>query len=240
MTLWKPALAIAAFASTLAFADTYNKMTKVTFSGPVQIPSPHAKDGVVTLPAGTYVFKLQDSSSQRHIVTVTNLRGDKVLSTILAIPDYRINASSKTVMYFSESQAGTPMPIKSWFYPGDNFGQRFVYPKVKAQQIAAQIQQPVPSHTVQEIAVNTKVNDVPVAIQTPAKQEVAYTPAAFEKTDSTDTAGVDGEAVKTAEAPASAERAAMPKTASPVHLFGILGFALLLVSLALRRVARQS
>jgi len=138
-------------------------------------------------------------------------------------------------MYFSESKAGTPMPVKSWFYPGDNFGQRFVYPKVKAQEIAVQINQPVPSHTAENIDTNTAVNDVPVAIQTPAKQEVAYTPAAFEKTDSTDTAGVDGEAVKEA-APATAA-ATMPKTASPVHLFGLLGALLLMGSLLLRRAS---
>jgi hypothetical protein len=125
------------------------------------------------------VFKLADSSSQRHIVYVTNLREDKVLTTILAIPDYRINATSKTVMYFSERKAGTPMAVKSWFYPGDNFGQRFVYPKVKAQQIAAEVNQPVPSHTAAEITPTTAVAEVPVAIQTPAKQEVAYAPAAF-------------------------------------------------------------
>ena len=229
----------ACLAASTVWADTYNKMTKVTFSGPVQVPSPHSKTGTVTLPAGTYVFKLQDSSSQRHIVTITNVRGDQVLTTILAIPDYRVNATSKTVMYFSESKAGVPMPIKSWFYPGDNFGQRFVYPKVKAQEIAAQINQPVPSHTETTIAANTKVADVPVAVQTPAKQEVAYTPATFEKVDATDTAGVDGEAVKApAAAPVSAERAAMPKTASNLHLFGILGFVLVLASLVLRRVAR--
>jgi hypothetical protein len=203
-------------------------MTKVTFSGPVQVPSPHAKTGVVTLPAGTYVFKLQDSSSQRHIVTITNLRGDKVLTTILAIPDYRVNATSKTVMYFSETKAGTPMPIKSWFYPGDNYGQRFVYPKVKAQEIAAEIKQPVPSYTAEKVEVAT-----PVAIQTPAKEEVAYTPTAFEKTDATDTAGVDGEAVKEP----TPTPAAMPKTASPVHLFGLLGAVLLMASLALRRAS---
>jgi cobalamin biosynthesis Mg chelatase CobN len=236
-TLWKLTVVLGCFAASTVFADTYNKKTKVTFSGPVQVPSPHSKTGVVTLPAGTYVFKLQDSSSQRHIVTITNLREDKVLSTVLAIPDYRVNATSKTVMYFSESKSGTPPPVKSWFYPGDNFGQRFVYPKVKAQEIAAQIQQPVPSHTAETIDTTTKVADVPVAIQTPAKQEVAYAPATFEKVDATDTAGVDGEAVK--EAPASAERAAMPKTASPVHLFAILGVVLLLASFALRRAARQ-
>ncbi len=222
----------ACVAAATMWADTYNKKTKVTFSQPVQIPSPHSKTGVVTLPAGTYVFKLQDSSSQRHIVTVTNLRGDKVISTILAIPDYRVNATSKTVMYFSESKAGTAMPVKSWFYPGDNFGQRFVYPKVKAQEIAVQINQPVPSHTAETIEAATPVNEVPVAVQTPAKQEVAYAPTVFEKTDATDTAGVDGEAVKEA-----APTTAMPKTASPVHLFGLLGALLLAASMAFRRAS---
>jgi hypothetical protein len=234
---WILTTALAVCATTTVFADTYNKKTKVTFSGPVQIPSPHSKAGVVTLPPGTYVFKLQDSSSQRHIVTVTDVRETKVLSTILAIPDYRINATSKTVMYFSETKAGAPMPIKSWFYPGDNFGQRFVYPKVKAQEIAAVVKQPVPSHVEENITVATKVNDVPVAVQTPAKQEVAYDAGALAKTDATDSAGVDGEAVKDTPAPAP-ERAAMPKTASPLHLFGLLGAALVLMSLGLRRFAR--
>jgi hypothetical protein len=233
-TLRKTLALFACVAAVTAYADTFNKKTKLTFSQPVQLPSAHSSSGVVTLPAGTYVFKLADSSSQRHMVYVTNLREDKVFTTILAIPDYRVNATSKTVMYFSERKAGTPMAIKSWFYPGDNFGQRFVYPKVKAQEIAAEVNQPVPSHTAANITPTTPVNDVPVAIQTPAKQEVAYAPAAFEKVDATDTAGVDGEAVK---APA-ADAPAMPKTASQLHLFGMLGLGLLLGSLALRRAVR--
>jgi hypothetical protein len=110
-----------------------------------------------------------------------------------------------------------------------------VYPKVKAQEIAAEVNQPVPSHTAANITATTPVNDVPVAIQTPAKQEVAYAPAAFEKVDATDTAGVDGEAVKAAP---TAETPAMPKTASQLHLFGMLGLALVIGSLALRRAAR--
>src|SRR5262249_31722096 len=104
--MYKSRVVMAAFALILgaamcqsAFADAWNKKTKVTFSGPVQIPG-------VSLPAGSYVFKLVESSSNRNVVQVTNLREDKVYATILAIPDYRINASSKTVMYFSESQGG--------------------------------------------------------------------------------------------------------------------------------------
>ena len=232
------AMFICLAASGLLSADVWNKKTKVTFSAPVQVPAAHSKEGAITLAAGTYIFRLDDSQVSRHTVQVTNERGNKVFTTILAIPDYRLNATSKTVMYFSERMAGTPPAIKSWFYPGDNFGQRFVYPKVKAQEIAATVHQPVPSHAEENISVATKVNDVPVAVQTPAKQEVAYDAGALAKTDATDSAGVDGEAVKDTPPPATAERAAMPKTASPLHLFGLLGAALVLMSLGLRRYAR--
>lgn len=220
-------------ASTALMGDTWNKKTKLTFSGPIQVPAPSTQGGVMTLPPGTYVFRLADSSSNRNIVEVTNERGNKVFTTILAIPDYRVNASSKTVTYFSERKAGAPVAIKSWFYPGDNFGQRFVYPKVQATQIAAAVNQPVPSHTV-EVVEKTKYVAVPVYIQTPAKQEVAYAPQTFEKHDSTDAAGEDGEAVKEEAAPAAKP---LPKTASPLPLMGMLGGLLVGASLLVRRAA---
>ncbi len=228
------ALVCLAAASTVS-ADAWNKKTKVTFSGPIQIPAPNSKAGVMTLPAGTYVFRLDTSASNRHIVEVTNVRQDKVYSTILAIPDYRVNASSKTIMYFSERKAGAPVAIKSWFYPGDNFGQRFVYPKVQATQIAAAVNQPVPSHTVEVVQKETVVA-APVQIQTPAKQEIAYAPATFEKHDSTDTAGDDGEAVK--EAPAS-EAKPLPKTASPLPAIGGMGALLVAAGYLFRRISSQ-
>ena len=234
---------VAAFAlvamSAMLNAQVWNKKTKVTFSGPVQVPGPHEKGGTVILPAGTYVFRLADSPSDRHIVEVTNERQNKVFSTILAINDYRLNASSKTVMYFSERKAGSPPPIKSWFYPGDNYGQRFVYPKAQAAQIAAAVNQPVPSHSV-EVIERTKIVEVPVYIQTPAKQEVAYSAPVFDKHDAADKSGDDGEVVKEpAPAPAAAAAPAkeLPKTASPIYLFGAAGFLLLAVSLLIRRLA---
>ncbi len=45
----------------VAKADEWNKETIVTFSEPVQVPSK-------VLQAGTYVFKLADSDSDRDIV----------------------------------------------------------------------------------------------------------------------------------------------------------------------------
>lgn len=215
-------LACFAMANGLA-AQPSNKKTKVTFSGPIEIPNAHTKSGVMALPAGTYIFTLLESSTNRNIVRIDDANG-KVLSIILAINDYRLNASSKTVMYFSESAAGRPVALKSWFYPGDNYGNRFVYPKVKAQALAAETNQPVPSYTAAEVN-----KDTPVQVQTPAKTEVAYTPQAFQDIDAKDTAGADGEAV------ASKPAGALPKTASPLAGYTVSGFALLAAAWLLRR-----
>src|ERR1700682_3265052 len=111
------------FTST-ASAQTWNKKTVVTFSAPVEIPGV----GAQVLPAGTYVFKLLDSQSDRHIVQIFNKNQTHVFATILAIPNYRLKATDKTVMTFAERRAGDPQAIRAWFYPGDNFGQEFVYP----------------------------------------------------------------------------------------------------------------
>jgi hypothetical protein len=217
-------LACLAMANGVA-AQPMNKRTKVTFSGPIEIPNAQSKTGVVALPAGTYIFTLMDSSSNRHIVRVDDPSG-KPLSLILAIADYRLNASSKTVMYFSESAAGRPVAIKSWFYPGDNFGSRFVYPKVKAQALAAETNQPVPSYATTDVNKETAVQ-----IQTPAKTEVAYTAQAFQDIDAKDTAGADGEAV----ARASSTAGALPRTASPLAGYALTGFALLIAAWLFRR-----
>ena len=54
-----------------AKADEWNKKTMITFSGPVEIPGVHLK-GWGVLPAGTYVFKILDSQTNRHIVQIFN------------------------------------------------------------------------------------------------------------------------------------------------------------------------
>jgi hypothetical protein len=98
-------------------ADDWNKKTVVTFSQPVEIP------GGVVLPAGVYIFKLLGSSSNRHIVQIFNQDQTHIYATILAIPNWRLNMTDKTVMTFGERAAGEPQAIRSWFYPEANSGQ---------------------------------------------------------------------------------------------------------------------
>jgi hypothetical protein len=67
----------------------------------------------------------------------------KIYTTILAIPDQRLEPSDKPVVLFSERTAGTPQAIKAWFYPGETIGNEFVYPKSQAITIAKATHQTV-------------------------------------------------------------------------------------------------
>ena len=129
--------------SPAAKADEWNRKTVMTFSGPVEIPGVHLK-GWGVLPAGTYVFKILDSQSDRHIVQIFNReRNAVVYATILAIPNYRLKATGKTVVTFRERPAGEPEALRAWFYPGRNWGEEFVYPKARAVELAKTTNTPV-------------------------------------------------------------------------------------------------
>src|SRR5262249_52983655 len=136
-------------------ADAWNKKTILTFSQPVEVPG-------VVLPAGTYVFRLLDSASDRHIVQIFNEDQNHIYATVLAIPNYRLQVTGKTVITFVERPAGEPPAIRAWFYPGDNFGQEFVYRKSRAAEFAKVTTSPVPaapSELESEITKPAKVSD---------------------------------------------------------------------------------
>lgn len=130
-----------------AKADEWNQKTIFTFSGPVEIPGR-------ILDAGTYVFKLMDSPSDRNIVQVFNKNENHLYGTFLAVPDYRLKPAGKAIITFDERPAGSPEAVRAWFYPGENYGHQFVYPKAKAVELAKANNQPVASMP-NELATNT-------------------------------------------------------------------------------------
>jgi hypothetical protein len=111
-------------------ADEYTKLTYLTFSGPVQVPG-------VTLPAGTYMFKLADPSGGRRAIQIWDEKGTKIYTTLLTIPDEQPEAKADPVVLFSERPSGSPHAVKSWFYPAERTGYEFIYPKSQAVKIAA-------------------------------------------------------------------------------------------------------
>jgi hypothetical protein len=229
------ALASVTFAPS-ARADDWNRKTVITFSAPVEIPGVHLA-GWGVLPAGTYVFKILDSQSDRHIVQIFSQDELTVYATILAIPNFRLKATDKTVMTFSERPAGEPEALRAWFYPGRNWGEEFVYPKAKAIELAKAANMPVlftETEIPLEVAAPIKTADEPVVVQLKEAPIMAVQPT--------------GEAVQVAAvvtpppaevASAVAEPEELPKTASPFPLIGLFGLLALSAALAVHVIAKR-
>jgi len=194
------------FVLPTASADDWNKKTKVTFSAPVEVPGV----GAQVLPAGTYVFKLLDSMSNRHIVQIFNEDETHIFTTILAIPNYRVRATDKTVMTFKERAAGEPEAIRAWFYPGRQWGEEFVYSKPKALQLAKVSNVPV-LYTPVEIASVEDLKTVPIEAVKPTGEAVPL--AEVVETPPMEVAQVQETDTKT-----------LPVTGSLMPLIGLLGF----------------
>src|SRR5579862_2491065 len=168
--------------SPAAKADEWNRKTTMTFSAPVEIPGVHLK-GWGVLPAGTYVFKILDSQSDRHIVQIFNKDETTIYATVLAIPNYRLKVTDKTVMTFRERPAGEPEALRAWFYPGRNWGEEFVYPKAKALELAKTANAPVLFTAVEiplEVAEPIKTADEPVVVALKQAPVMAATPTGEE------------------------------------------------------------
>ena len=218
-------------------ADDWNRKTVITFSGPVEIPGVHLQ-GWGVLPAGTYVFKILDSQSDRHIVQIFSKDEKTVYATILAIPNYRLRATSKTMMTFRERPAGQPEALRAWFYPGKNWGEEFVYPKAKAIELAKITKTPILFAAVEipvEVTEPAKLADPPVLMQLRQAPIMAIKPT--------------GEEVQLVEVvtppPALAETqvastpaaTTLPATGSTLPMIGLFGLIALCGAFAIRSVA---
>ena len=213
-----------------ARADVWNQKTTFTFSGPVEIPGR-------VLPAGTYVFKLADSMSDRNIVEVFNKNENHLYGIFLAIPDYHLKPADKPIITFTERAPGAPEAVKAWFYPGENYGHDFVYPKVKAMELAKSSGEAVPSMPNELAASTTKptrnmtephvmaMKKAPLKAEQPSQQEVevaqAFTPPPA-----------------AAQTPAAAPKE-LPATASSLPLIGLIGLLSLGVAASLRLLAAK-
>ena len=213
--------------SNAASAQPRNKKTSVTFSGPVEIPGVSAQ----VLPAGTYVFRLLDSMSDRNIVQIFNKDQSHIYATILAIPNYRLKATDKTVMTFAERSAGEPQAIRAWFYPGDNWGQEFVYPKWKAVELAKIAKLPVPyipDAVAPNIVAPVRTANEPPVIALKEVPIMAVRPT-----------GEDVAIAEVVEAPPMQTAAHLPKTASDLPLMAIIGLLCLGLGISLRAVCAR-
>jgi hypothetical protein len=233
-------LLFAAIAPRAVRADEWDKKTYITFSDTVQVPG-------ATLPAGKYVFKLVESNANRHVVQVFNERENHVFTTVIAIPNYRLKTPDKTIVTFYEAPQGQPLPVRAWFYPGDNFGQEFVYPKseaaliakgtketVRTEEVATVAEAPTPQTT--EVAVaEPEVEAVKTAEPAPAPVAAEPAPPAPEPVVATEPTATVEEQPATDDTPTS-----MPSTGSELPAVVLVGLASIAAALTIRTARRAS
>jgi hypothetical protein len=213
--------------SRSAKADEWDKKTILSFSGPVQVQN-------TRLEAGTYVFKLADTAD-RHVVQIFNQDETQVIATIMAIPDYRLEPTGKTTIKFSETSDGATtsgtvpdagVPIKEWFYPGDNFGQEF---KVVPQPVETATTEPTtPPPAESEPAPPPEASEAAEPTEQPQAQEATPAPTQQQAPEPQPPAPAQ------TEAPTS-----LPKTASSMPLIGLVSVLSLAAAGGLRIIAKR-
>jgi hypothetical protein len=210
-------------------ADTWNKKTVLTVNEPLQLPT-------VLLQPGTYVLKLMDSQSDRHIVQVFDKNDQHLITTILAIPNYRLRQTGKTQFQFWEVPEGQPKALRAWFYPGDLVGDEFAYPKNMSTQIASYSKTTVPTATYSESTQDLAKSQVGAIDETGAAKDLdkeTYTraepaPEPAPPAPATVAQNEPPPPPARVETPAQEMPRALPHTSTMVPTVGLIG----LVSLA--------
>lgn len=241
-----------------ALADQWNKKTILDVKETIQVP------GAVLQP-GKYVMMLMDSPANRHVVQIFNERQDHLYTTILAIPNYRLQPTGETQFGWWETPAGQPKALRAWFYPGDNFGQEFAYPKTEAVAIAKATNENVPTTYAESEAelASARVGTVDregteleldrqtynradgtqpntAAQTTQPQQEPAVTPREETQIAQNQPAPRSEVTDLTQERTRPDTTESLPRTASPLPLAGLAGFLALGAGAAVRALSRKS
>jgi hypothetical protein len=232
-------------------ASDADQKTIVTFNQPVEIP------GKVLVP-GTYVFKVLDSPSTRDVIQVLNKNEDHVVATFIAIPATTDKPFEKPFIRFAERPSGSPPAIEAWFYPGRTDGHEFVYPRQHATELAKANNQQVTSmpdnlkSNVTELSKSTTppssndtnqpsvvaMKDATLTNVTPQDSDVAPQAMVF-------TIALISPAVPDSEMQTDvghkriSARKELPKTASALPLFALMGALLIAAGLMLGGFAKR-
>jgi hypothetical protein len=117
------------FTAATAAATPFDKRTTVTFSQPVSVPG-------VTLPAGSYVFRIANTIQGRHVIQVLSADGRTPYAMFFSLRTPAGEPADRPEIRFMETAADLPLAIRAWWYPADTQGYEFVYPRAQARRLA--------------------------------------------------------------------------------------------------------
>jgi hypothetical protein len=116
-------LGLSAGAASVHGWTTANRLTYLTFSGPVALPG-------VILNAGTYAFELADGGGTSNLVLVRN----KNLSHVYFLGftervDRPASIKAGSSVSLAEARHGEAPSIVAWYPPDTRDGLKFIYPR---------------------------------------------------------------------------------------------------------------
>jgi len=186
--------------------------TPLTISEPTEIP------GMVLEP-GRYIVQVLDTNKPRMVVQFLNGEGTRNITTVMAVPNYRVQVTDGSPFTYFQRSEGAPQALKDWFYVGNNFGIEFVYPKETAVRIAK--------------ASNEPVYSAPTVRPEPGEQIVEVSPEAKEAPLPPPPPAAP------APPPPPPRPAKLPATAANTGLLAIAGIAALGIAITLRRFSTR-
>jgi hypothetical protein len=143
-------------------------------------------------------------------------------------------------LLFAERTQNQPEAVRAWFYPADNFGQEFVYPKKRAQELAEAANVPVLMGAVTPTEKPEQLAKEPVTAATPEKKEVTVEVA--QATPPRPVAAPERPAARGEPLPPppyAVPAQELPKTASLLPLLMLAAFSSLGAGVLLRIVFRR-
>jgi len=212
--------------ASVSSGDEVTKRTVVTLNEPVIV----AGVRTVTLEPGKYVIKLMNHDHNRNIVLFYNERENKLFATVLAINNYRLFPTEKTVLKYWETPSGNPLALRAWFPAGGRWGQEFVYPKGLAARIAHEtganvLTAPATTETELQTAPVTEIEST--GKEVPLEEAFVAPPESSSSWES-----LDAELAEFTPEPEP-----LPATASPFFAIGLAGLLFAATGLAVRRVS---
>ena len=210
-----------------ANAITHDKRTYFTFNQPVALPG-------MTLPAGTYMFRLANPDTSRNVIQVSNEKGTESFAMLNTVQARRPDAPKDSEIRFIETAAGAPPAVGTWWYMGERTGYELIYTKEQLAALNAKAQ-PAPEVGITKTESAAVVPPIANPDNSPDVVEGAGVPsvdAAAEQESQIAQAQQPDQAPAPAPAPApaqpessSAARDRLPQTASPLALLLLSGLA---------------
>ena len=88
----------------------------------------------------------------------------QIATSLVAVPDHRTRPDDNCEFTFHEVKGDGPQPVQTWFFTGDLVGLEFVYPKIRAKEIAKESNE--------HVMASNRIKDGAILAVTPNGKEI--------------------------------------------------------------------